>query len=231
MKSFLPIGGFHKQSLIDYPGNISAVVFTRGCNFACNYCHNYQLIDCADTTTTIDESAVFDWLEKRKQMLDAVVITGGEPTLHEYLPQFIEKIKKLALKVKLDTNGTEPSLLVKLIREKLVDYVAMDIKAPLVLEKYQAVVGEKFTASLLEKVVQSVNLLHELPIDCEFRTTLDESLSAEDIITISKQLSKPYYIQNKVDSEGTFLTKLSEDEIAFIKANITHPENVGFRNF
>lgn len=217
----LPIGGFHKQSLIDYPGYISAIVFTCGCNFKCNYCHNSQLInsDYVNESNELNESTVFKWIADNSKLLDAVVITGGEPTMHKTLPLFIDKIKKLGLKVKLDTNGTNPNMLENLISNKLVDYVAMDIKAPLSIMKYRKVVGDKFNDSLLEKVMQSVNILNAKKIDCEFRTTADESLSVDDFITIAGEISGKYYIQKRKDNKSITVQRMSEkDFIGFNKS-------------
>ncbi len=209
----LPIGGFHKQSMIDYPGHISSIVFTCGCNFKCSYCHNYQLIDShlSKDTLQLDEDELFGWFEKNKILLDAVVITGGEPTLHDGLSEFIRKIKALGLKVKLDTNGTNPRMLRDLIREELLDYIAMDIKAPLILDNYRKVVGKQFTESHLEKVNESVFILNETIIDSEFRTTFDESLSIEDLIKIIKIIRRNYFIQNRL-SEGKRVGKRIEED-------------------
>jgi len=205
----VPIGGFQKQSLIDYASNISAVIFTGGCNFRCNYCHNMQLIGCkTDASNNIPEECVFEWLSKNKGLLDAVVITGGEPTLHKALPEFIRKIKQLGLKVKLDTNGTNPALLMHLINEKLVDYVAMDIKAPLSIMKYRKVVGEELNDSLFEKVLTAVEILNQKLIDCEFRTTFDDSLSMDDFKAIASRISGKYFIQKQVDADTDYIKQL-----------------------
>lgn len=121
------IGGFQKTSLIDYPDKISAIVFTQGCNFRCGYCHNPELIK--TDGSLIEESSVLDFLKSRVGKLDAVVITGGEPTLQKDLIDFIKKIKTMNYLVKLDTNGTSPNTVSDLINEKLVDYIAMYIRS------------------------------------------------------------------------------------------------------
>ena len=131
------IGGLQKSSLIDYPGKICAIVFTIGCNFRCPYCHNPELVD--ETAEELSQDEFFAFLEKRIGKLDAVTITGGEPTLHNDLVPFIIKIKELGFLVKLDSNGTHPDVLAQLISEKSVDYIAMDIKAP--LQKYTQTVA------------------------------------------------------------------------------------------
>ena len=136
------IGGLQKISLLDYPGHISAIIFTQGCNFRCPFCYNPMLVEPAGSGKskylekikqkdypTIEEDNLFAFLKKRQGKLDAVVITGGEPTIHRDLPNFLNKIKKLDYKIKLDTNGTNPLLLQQLIKKKLVDYIAMDIKS------------------------------------------------------------------------------------------------------
>ncbi|HPO83020.1 MAG TPA: anaerobic ribonucleoside-triphosphate reductase activating protein, partial [bacterium] len=123
------IGGLHKLSLIDYPGKLSAVVFTRGCNFRCPYCHNPELIE-DNGGDIIDEEEVFSFLDERKGKLDGVVMTGGEPTLQSDIAEFLEKVKRLGFFVKLDTNGSYPERIKELIDRKLLDYIAMDIKAP-----------------------------------------------------------------------------------------------------
>lgn len=154
------IGGIQKSSLIDYPEKISAIIFTQGCNFRCPYCHNPELItSCRDKAEPsnaknllnpashtndilnmsnenkkrkfIFQDDVLDFLKSRIGKLDGVVITGGEPSLHKDLPEFIKKIKDMGFAIKLDTNGTNPSMLEKLIQENMIDYVAMDIKAPI----------------------------------------------------------------------------------------------------
>ena len=139
------IGGLQKFSLLDYPGRISAIVFTQGCNFRCGFCYNpmlvwpvskagkfkNNLVEKQEGHTLIKEDDLFVFLEKRRNKLDAVVITGGEPTLWVDLPQFLDKIKKLGYLIKLDTNGTNPTMIKDLIKKKLIDYIAMDIKIAL----------------------------------------------------------------------------------------------------
>ncbi|HEC86320.1 MAG TPA: anaerobic ribonucleoside-triphosphate reductase activating protein, partial [Thermoplasmatales archaeon] len=135
------IGGFQRFSLIDYPGKICAIIFTQGCNFRCPYCHNPELVNPKLFQEPIDENDIFRFLEMRKGKLDAVEITGGEPTLQPDLIEFMRKIKAMGFLIKLDTNGTNPEVVEKIIKNKLVDYIAMDVKAP--LEKYEKVVRAK----------------------------------------------------------------------------------------
>ncbi|NOY95672.1 MAG: anaerobic ribonucleoside-triphosphate reductase activating protein [Chlorobi bacterium] len=193
----LPIGGFQKQSLIDYPGHISAVVFTRGCNFRCAYCHNPELVlpELIVNTKRIDTGYALGWISNNRDLLDAVVITGGEPTLHSSLYGFISVVKEYGLSVKLDTNGSNPQVLSRLLGEKLVDYVAMDIKAPLVLLKYKKIVGGRFNSALLGKVEESIKIIINSGAEYEFRTTLDATLGINDIKGILPAISGKYYLQ------------------------------------
>ena len=215
IKKQIPIGGFHKQSLIDYPGHISAVIFTCGCNFRCDYCHNPHLLEDNGSSVSVDlnEELVLQWIRHNTKMLDAVVITGGEPTLHKSLPEFIRKIKDLGVKVKLDTNGSNPDMLQKLIEDGMLDYVAMDVKAPLSIIKYRAVVGNLFNDSLLEKVMRSVNILNQKKLECEFRTTADERFSIDDFKAIAGEISGSYYVQNRVGKDFMTLIKVDEHSI------------------
>jgi len=180
----LNIGGFTPFSTIDFPDHLSAVIYTQGCNFRCLYCHNLQLVDCLKPS--ISHEKIYEFLQTRKRIIDGVVITGGEPTLHKDLPAFCAWLKNIGFAVKLDTNGTRPSMLDLLIRKKLVDYIAMDIKAP--WEKYQTIIHTKFP---IEPVKESVFLLKETGFPCEFRTTVHSSLltftDLEEIIHIVGQ--------------------------------------------
>lgn len=190
----MKIGGLQKLTLIDYPGKIAATVFTIGCNFFCPFCHNPELVDPEKIKKqpTIPENFFFDFLESRKDILEGVCITGGEPVLQQDLPEFIKKIKNLGFSVKLDTNGGSPEIIENLIKEKLVDYFAMDIKGP--LEKYQKMTRREID---LGKIRKSVELIKNFP-DYEFRTTiLPYFHKKEDIINIADWLkgSKKYFLQ------------------------------------
>lgn len=185
------VKGIQKLTLVDYPGKVACTLFLFGCNFRCPYCHNPELV-VDDGTPPISEEEIFKFLEKRKKFLDGVCITGGEPTLHDDLPEFIRRIKDLGYSVKLDTNGTRPKMLRQLIVEGLVDYIAMDVKAP--LEKYENVVKVKVD---VYNIVESIEIIKAFP-EHEFRTTvLPELLSKEDILTISRWLkgAKRFFIQ------------------------------------
>ena len=173
------IGGFQKLSLIDFPEKISCIVFTVGCNFRCPFCYNLELVlpSKIPSQPTISEKEIFDFLKKRKGKIDGVVITGGEPTLHPDLEEFVKKIKELGFLVKLDTNGYNPDVIYRLVKKNLLDYVAMDIKAP--KEKYEFFSGIKLD---LERIQASVDFLKKNYIDYEFRTTLAPGLTKKDIL-------------------------------------------------
>ncbi len=186
------IGGLQKSSLLDFPDKISAIVFTQGCNFHCGYCHNPELCT-QNQKPVLTVPAFFDFLNTRKGKLDGVVITGGEPTLHNDLPEFIKKIKDNNFAVKLDTNGTNPDMLQKLINSDLIDYIAMDIKAPLEKYKYITEIDVDIT-----KIQKSINLILNSGMDYEFRTTVVKSqLTVEDFDKIADMINgaKRYYLQ------------------------------------
>jgi pyruvate formate lyase activating enzyme len=181
----MKIGGLQKVSLIDYPGLICATIFLQGCNFKCSYCHNPELVDPRLFQPCIKENEVLDFLNTRKGKLDAVVITGGEPTIHDDLAPFIKKIKKMKFAVKLDTNGSQPQVIKALLDEKLLDFIAMDIKAP--LEKYKSVVKVPVNSDLIK---DSIKIILKAKIPHEFRTTIVESqLEEKDIQQIAKLIS------------------------------------------
>ena len=169
----MKIGGFQKVSLIDYPGRISAVVFTQGCNFRCPYCHNPELVDPERFTERVPEAEILAFLEKRKGRLDAVVISGGEPTLQPELIPFIIHLRAMGYPVKLDTNGALPDVLEEMLGRKLLDYVAMDIKAP--LEKYAETTKTGIDG---DRIRRSIALIMGSGVDYEFRTTAVRSLLA-----------------------------------------------------
>ena len=178
------IGGFKKFSALDYHGKICTIIFTRGCNFRCPYCHNPELVFPDQYQREIPLRSILQFLEKRRGLLDAVTVTGGEPTIHTDLPDLLFRIKELGYLVKLDTNGSNPSLLQKIIQANSVDYIAMDIKAP--LDKYQEVTV--FPVSI-QAIKNSINLLLNSGIACEFRTTVDWSiLNEDDLFQIAKTI-------------------------------------------
>ena len=182
------IGALQRFSLIDYPGKICAIVFTQGCNFNCPYCHNPELVLPEFYSPGIAESEVLRFLEKRRGKLDAITITGGEPTLQPDLAEFVASVKKMGYAVKLDTNGSRPEVIRDLIAKGLLDYIAMDIKAP--LNKYSQVTRTEINRNNIEI---SIDLIRHAGIDHEFRTTLVKSLIDErDVFEIARTLTGPY---------------------------------------
>ncbi|KKW36002.1 anaerobic ribonucleoside-triphosphate reductase activating protein [Candidatus Adlerbacteria bacterium RIFCSPHIGHO2_01_FULL_54_23] len=224
------IGGFQGSSLIDYPGNVSAVIFTIGCNFRCPYCHNPELV-LETPEREIPSEEIIKFLDSRKGVLPAVVITGGEPTMHDDLPDFARRVKSLGYLVKLDTNGTNPAMLRKLIGEKHVDYVAMDIKAP--REKYPQIVGSAVNAAAIR---ESIDFLLSNTVDYEFRTTIVRSqLSPEDLEQIGVEIAgaRRYFLQEFLPGKTlhpAFRNKLSygrgelENIAESLKKHVTHCE-------
>jgi pyruvate formate lyase activating enzyme len=180
----MQIGGFVKQSFIDYPGKISAVVFTQGCNFRCGYCHNPQLVlpELFSNIQPISSEEILNYLKERKNWLDGVVITGGEPTIHNDLPEFLKDIKDLDYKIKLDTNGSNPYMLEQIIKKNLADYIAMDIKIPLIEGLYSKIIGIPDVEEITKNILASVIVLNKTTIDVEFRTTYIPGIHNEEII-------------------------------------------------
>lgn len=181
----MKIAAYNKCSMVDYDGYIVSVVFTKGCNMTCPYCHNVALLD---EEGLIDMDEVIQHLKKRKGLLDGVVISGGEPTLQKDLIEFARAIKALGYKVKLDTNGSHPQVIRNLIDEQVVDYIAMDIKT--VPEQYPKMCGLKF-----ELVEEALELIRNFGY-YELRTTLYPLMSLEMIHTLCRTYGDdPYYLQ------------------------------------
>jgi pyruvate formate lyase activating enzyme len=237
----MKILGLQKQSLIEYPGKISAVIFLGGCNFRCHFCHVPTLVlpELIETQNEISQEEILSFLEKRKSFLEAVSITGGEPTLNKGLPDFIKKIKSLGFLVQLETNGTNPEMLRKLIEEKLIDYAAMDIKHRLdSFEKYNEITGFKLTKELFENIKESIKILLSNKIDYQFRTTLiKEFHQKEDILEICKEIqgAKIYYLQNYQKENktisGNIFTPFKEEEIEEIIKDCKNLVNIRYRKY
>lgn len=219
------IGGWEKLSLIDFPGNVATIIFTKSCNFRCHFCYNPMLvltngegeIENKESHSLVSEDDFFIFLENRKGKIDGVVISGGEPTLQPDLKDFIIKIKKLDLKVKLDTNGTNPKIIKDLIKFNLLDYVAMDFKAP--LNKYEKVVSVKVDLSAIKK---SVQLLLENRVPYEFRTTLVPGLhELDDIYQMAEELTgaKKWFLQ-KFKSDTDLVNNNFKDQEPFLDLEI-----------
>jgi len=215
------IGGLQRCSLIDFPGQVAAIIFTIGCNFRCPYCHNPELVD--ETADEIPAAEVFAFLRTRIGKLDGVTITGGEPTMHDDLITFIKEIKEMGFKVKLDSNGTNPAMLKEIEDEGLVDYLAMDIKAP--FSDYASGIGRPVDVN---KIKESVRLIMTGSIPYEFRTTVVKALlSPEDIINIGKDIkgAKKYYLQKFVSTKilnPGFIKKTTytDEEFKVIQASL-----------
>jgi pyruvate formate lyase activating enzyme len=216
------VGGLQKTSLIDYPGKICAVIFTQGCNFNCPYCHNPELIPFKNESV-IEQKALFDFLERRRGLLDAVTVTGGEPVLQHDLPCFLKDIKSLGYQVKLDTNGSNPLMLRTIISMGSVSYLAMDVKAP--LSKYAYVTRKAVQA---EDIASSIEIIKDSGVNYEFRTTVVRSqLSIEDILEIAHSIqgAQNYYLQKFIPSktnDPTFMKEYtySDEEFDNLKAKL-----------
>jgi len=188
------VGGIQWMTLLDYPGRVAATVFTAGCNYRCPFCHNPELVlpELVAKAGVALEEDFFDELAERHGFLDAIVISGGEPTLQPDLLTVLERIKQLGYLIKLDTNGSHPEIIRSALARRLLDYIAMDIKAP--IDKYEQVVG---TVVDTECIQQSISLIQQSGTDYEFRTTVAPGLSEEDLFRIADWLSgsKAYWLQ------------------------------------
>ncbi|MDR1435179.1 MAG: anaerobic ribonucleoside-triphosphate reductase activating protein [Puniceicoccales bacterium] len=204
----MQIGGIQRFSSIDFPGNLSAVVFTLGCNFRCPFCHNPELV--LGNSDLIAEERVLEFLSTRVRQLEGVVISGGEPTLQGDLSDFIKKVRALGFRIKLDTNGTHPEILAELMAHRLLDFVAMDIKH--VRSRYAFSVGLESVS--MEKIEQSISTLLEGDVDYVFRTTVIRDFhDFRDIVAISEQIrgAKCYVVQefiSKKTLDAAFAQKL-----------------------
>ncbi len=201
------IKGLQKLTLLDYPEKTACTVFTGGCNFRCPFCHNASLVT-KFNSDEISESDFFELLNKRKNVLQGVCITGGEPTLMPDLYEFIYKIKSLGYLVKLDSNGYRPEVIKSLVNDKLIDYIAMDIKN--CEEKYSLTTG--ITDIDMSKIKESINFITNCGIDYEFRTTVVKELhTPTDIEAIGLLIkdAKKYYLQTFIDSGDLISTGYS----------------------
>ena len=201
----MKVTGIQKLTLLDYPGVVACTVFTAGCNFRCPFCHNAMLVlpeQIDDECLTDDE--VFGFLKKRRGVLDGVAVTGGEPLLHADMPEFLARVKELGYKIKLDTNGSNPELLSEIVKNKLVDRVAMDIKnAP---EEYARTIGLK--SFDIAPVERSKEMLLRGDIDYEFRTTVVKGIHTKESLIGAAQWIKgarEYYLQQFKDSGNLIL--------------------------
>jgi pyruvate formate lyase activating enzyme len=227
------IGGLEKMTLIDYPGQLAAIIFTKGCNFRCHFCYNPLLVWSESETdekkyekgyAQFTEDDLFYFLESRRGKLDGVVITGGEPTMHPDLPEFIKKIRAMGFNIKLDTNGTNPQMLEILLEQKLLDYVAMDLKGS--SNNYDQVVGVKINFPNLQK---SVKLIINSGLPHEFRTTVVPGLLVvSDFEDMGKIIAgaNAWYLQ-KFKSDVELVDRTLEKAPAFSDDEMLQMENIG----
>ena len=203
----MKIHGLQKMTLLDFPGRVACTVFTGACDFRCPFCHNFELVD-GTAPAIMEDTQLFEFLEKRRGLLDGVAITGGEPCIHKDLPQLLSRIKEMGFAVKLDTNGNNPRLLEQILSEGLVDYVAMDVKnSP---EKYAMTIG--LPAFDLTNVRESISLLMDGPADYEFRTTVVAQFhEAKDFDGIGELIrgAKHYFLQCFTDRDSVPFEGLS----------------------
>jgi len=225
----MEIGGLQKTTLIDYPGKVACTVFLIGCNFRCPFCYSKELVLSEEIKKQprVPQKDFFNFLKERKGLLEGVVVCGGEPTIHKDLPDFIKKIKDLGYLVKLDTNGSGPQVLRKLIKGKLIDYIAMDVKAPLKSQKYNIATGVKVN---LEDIKKSIKIIKNSGIDYEFRTTVVPTIhNKADIIQITKDIgpAKRFFLQNfrsekTIGPEFEKIKPYPKEFLSEIKKEISH---------
>lgn len=215
----MKIVGFQKLTLSDYPGHTACIIFTEGCNFKCPFCHNSPLV--YDVSSSYyEESEIFSYLEKRKGIVEGIVVSGGEPTLQKDLIRFLKRLREIDVLIKLDTNGSNPKILKEILDNNLVDYVAMDIKNT--YEKYDTICDTKVN---IKNIKESIKLLKESNIDHEFRTTIvKEFHTKNDIKEITEYIKgSKYYIQNFRDNENVIYDNLhsfTEKEIDDLKKEV-----------
>lgn len=213
------ISGLQKLTLLDFPGHTAAIVFTRGCNFRCSYCYNYGLVDgSVDISQDLSTDDVLDFLNERKQLLTGVVITGGEPTIQKDLIDFLKQIREIGLDIKLDTNGSFPDVIESIIEQKLVDYIAMDIKT--MPDDYENITCVKTNA---ENIKKSIDLIKKGGVPHEFRTTIIKNYhDIKKIMNICEFVggNDKLYLQNFEMNESVVNKKwqsFQKDELVLIK--------------
>ena len=225
----MKIAGYEKLSVQDYPNHISCIIFTQGCNLKCPFCQNSTLIP-LNSENLIEEDEVLAYLSPRKNILDGVTISGGEPTLQKDLKEFIGKVRETGLDIKLDTNGINYNLLKELVEEKMIDYVAMDIKNS--LSKYEKTSGVQNIN--MENILKSIELLKQNKIDYEFRTTIiNEYHTLEDVLQIIELVgNSKYYLQNFKNSSCVLdksLTEVPEEKLKLWNEKLKRYPNVSIR--
>ncbi len=229
----MDFAGWQKQSLVDYPGKITTVLFTQGCNLRCPFCQNPSLVlpELFNRNASYPEKEIIEFLSARKGLLDALTVTGGEPLLQSELPKFLSQVKKLGFFIKLDTNGTLPEVLKKLVDLNVVDFVAMDVKALLVYERYREFTGDILTNPMFKNIHRSIDFLKEKGkegLQVEFRTTLIKGRhSKEEIIEIGKALTgasclalQSFRPGNILDSSWNKFSAYIEEELKALKSQL-----------
>ena len=198
------ICGYQKTTLLDYPGHVATTIFTGGCNFRCPFCHNSDLLSSSNPSLLVSEEEIFTFLDKRKNVLSGICITGGEPTLQPDLTEFIKKVRSFGYKIKLDTNGYRPEIIQDLLNKNFLDYIAMDVKSG--FSNYIQVTGIPHLN--LNLIKESIYIIENSGINYEFRTTIVKELhSKKDFFEITNMISpkSTYYLQSFQDS-GNILT-------------------------
>ena len=214
------IKGFNRTSLLDWDGCVTAVIFLPGCNFRCPFCHNRELVLTPEEYEDVPIEFVEEYIRDNSEFLDGIVITGGEPTIHQDLPELVKRVKRLGMRVKLDTNGTNPEMLKDLIDSGLIDFVAMDLKAPLD-ESYDDLAGTKVE---LDQVKRSIEIIMRSGIDYEFRTTMvpillkpeDYERMAAYIGTAKKLVLQHFSPRNTIDPNLSVIKPLDDGKVRAI---------------
>jgi len=212
--------GWQKTSLIEYPGRVCTVLFSGGCNFRCPYCYNRELVFGYRKLPDIESEEVINFLKSNLNLYQAVMVTGGEPTLNQELTAFLREVKELKLFCGLESNGSNPDLLKSLLDQELIDFAAMDIKAPLSIEKYSRASGVR-SSRLLARVERSIELIMSSAVKYEFRTTVAPGIiSGDDLLEIGRSIkgAKRYVLQQYVPGEVlnkqlNEVMRLSTDEL------------------
>ncbi len=236
----MKIAGLQKLTLIDYPGKIACTIFLFGCNFRCGFCHNPELVIADEISEEYSQEQIIDFLKQRKKYLDAVCITGGEPLINQDIIEFLKKIKQIGYLIKIDTNGTNPELLKKIIDEKLVDYIAMDIKSD--KEHYHILANVDID---IGKIEESIKLISDFS-NYEFRTTVIPTHHNKEIMknigewmnNICEKIPENYYLQNFISRENKMIDEsfekirsFSDQELEELKNSVNgYFKNIEIRN-
>jgi pyruvate formate lyase activating enzyme len=225
----LTFKGWQKTSLIEYPGKIATVVFTGGCNFRCPFCYNADLVEKPKSIPGLAADTVLEHLRGNRRLYQALVVSGGEPTLHAAIPAFLARVKSLDLCVGLETNGSNPALIAELLAERLVDFLAMDLKAPLETEAYgRAAALEGDAERILEDVKSTLELLRGARIDVELRLTVVPTIHApEDVVRLAARLDgfprfvlQQFQPQRALDPRLRGLSPFAAEELEAVLAEI-----------